>query len=36
MINICPRLGNRSILIQDEKVRAKVEEIAREILEGVV
>jgi len=32
LINIRPRLGNRSILIQDESLRRKVEEITREIL----
>lgn len=32
LINIRPRLGNRSIVIQDEGLRAQVESIAREIL----
>jgi len=35
LINIRPRLGNRSILIQDETLRRQVEAITREILEGV-
>jgi Protein of unknown function (DUF5674) len=35
LINIRPRLGNRSILIQDENLRKQVETIAREILGGV-
>jgi hypothetical protein len=35
LINIRPRLGNRSILIQDESIRQKVETITREILGGV-
>jgi len=35
LINIRPRLGNRSILIQDEGIRRKVESITREILGGV-
>lgn len=34
LINIRPRLGNRSILLQDESLRRKVEEITREILGG--
>ncbi len=33
LINIRPRLGNRSILIQDENIRAQVEEITRRLLE---
>jgi hypothetical protein len=35
LINIRPRLGNRSILIQDENLRKRVETITREILGGV-
>ena len=35
LINIRPRLGNRSILIQDENLRKKVEEVTLEILGGV-
>ena len=35
LINIRPRLGNRSILIQDEKLRKQIEEITRKILGGV-
>ena len=35
LINIRPRLGNRSILIQDEKLRRQVEEVTFEILGGV-
>ncbi len=35
LINIRPRMGNRSILIQDENVRKQVESITRELLEGV-
>ena len=34
LINIRPRLGNRSILLQDEAIRKKVEAITREILGG--
>ena len=34
LINIRPRLGNRSILIQDENLRKQVETITREILGG--
>ena len=34
LINIRPRLGNRSILIQDEALRRQVESVTREILEG--
>jgi len=34
LINIRPRLGNRSILIQDEDLRKQVETITREILGG--
>ncbi|GAB1471059.1 hypothetical protein MASR2M66_19370 [Chloroflexota bacterium] len=35
LINIRPRLGNRSILIQDENLREQVESITLEILGGV-
>ena len=35
LINIRPRLGNRSILIQSEEIRQKVESVTREILGGV-
>ena len=35
LINIRPRLGNRSILIQDENIRRQVESITREILGGI-
>jgi hypothetical protein len=35
LINIRPRLGNRTILIQNEDVRKQVEAITREILRGV-
>ncbi|HLO16502.1 MAG TPA: DUF5674 family protein [Anaerolineales bacterium] len=35
LINIRPRLGNRSILIQDENLRRQVEAITHEILGGV-
>jgi hypothetical protein len=35
LINIRPRLGNRNILIQDEKIRNQVEEITREIFGGI-
>ena len=35
LINIRPRLGNRSILIQDENLRKQVEEITRKILGDV-
>jgi hypothetical protein len=31
LINIRPRLGNRSILIQDESLRQKVESVTREL-----
>ena len=34
LINIRPRLGNRSILIQNEELRQKVESITREIFRG--
>lgn len=35
LINIRPRMGNRNILIQDEKIRTQVKEITYEILGGV-
>lgn len=35
LTNIRPRLGNRSILIQDENLRGQVEAITHEILGGV-
>ena len=35
LINIRPRLGNRSILIQDENLRRQVEAVTNEILRGV-
>ena len=35
LINIRPRLGNRSILIQDENIRRQVESVTRETLGGV-
>jgi hypothetical protein len=35
LINIRPRLGNRSILIQDETLRSQVEAVTVEILGGV-
>ncbi len=35
LINIRPRLGNRSIMIQDEAVRRQVEDITRHILGGI-
>lgn len=35
LINIRPRLGNRSILIQDENLRRQVEAVTLEILGGV-
>lgn len=35
LINIRPRLGNRSILIQDEHLRRQVEEVTLEFLGGV-
>ncbi len=35
LINIRPRQGNRSIVIQDETLRAQVAAIARRILGGV-
>ncbi len=36
LINIRPRLGNRSIIIQSEQIRRQVETVARELLGGVV
>ena len=36
LINIRPRLGNRSILIQDDHLRKQVESVTREILEGKI
>ena len=36
LINIRPRLGNRSILIKDEEIRRKDEIVARKILGGVL
>ena len=35
LINIRPRLGNRSILIQDDHLRKQIESITREILGGM-
>lgn len=35
LINIRPRLGNRSIVIQDEGLRQKVAQITQQILGGV-
>ena len=35
LINIRPRLGNRSIILQDENLRKQVEEVMRAILGGV-
>jgi len=35
LINIRTRLGNRSILIQSEEIRRKVEAVTQEILGGV-
>ena len=35
LINIRPELGNRSIVIQDEKIRAMVETITTDLLGGV-
>ncbi len=35
LINIRPRLGNRSILIQDESLRRQVEAVTDEILGGM-
>lgn len=36
LINIRPRQGNRSIILQDPDLRRQLETIAREYLEGVV
>lgn len=36
LINIRPRLGNRSIVIQSETTRQQVEEITRKVLGGVL
>ncbi len=35
LFNIRPRLGNRSILIQDDNLRKQVESVTREILGDV-
>lgn len=35
LINIRPRLGNRSIIIQSQQLRVQVETIAQELLGGV-
>lgn len=35
LINIRPRLGNRSILIQSEDIRRQVESVAVEVLGGI-
>jgi len=35
LINIRPRLGNRSIILQDENLRKQVEEVTRAILGGL-
>lgn len=35
LINIRPRLGNRSVVLQDENLRRQVEAVTREILGGV-
>ena len=35
LINIRPRLGNRSIVIQSQEIRREVEAITRALLEGV-
>ncbi len=35
LINIRPRLGNRSIIIQDQNLREEVESITRELLGGL-
>jgi len=35
LINIRPRLGNRSILIQNEELRQQIESVTLEILGGV-
>jgi hypothetical protein len=36
LINIRPRLGNRSILIQDDNLRKQVETVTKEILGGAI
>jgi len=36
LINIRPRLGNRSIVIQSSELRVAVESLARDRLEGVL
>ena len=35
LINIRPRLGNRGIVIQSSELRAAVENVVRELLEGI-
>ena len=35
LINIRPRLGNRSILIQNEDLRRQVESVTRDLLGGI-
>lgn len=35
LINIRPRLGNRSILIQDENLRRQIEAVTRNMIGGV-
>ena len=35
LINIRPRMGNRSIILQDENLRKQVEDVTRVILGGV-
>ena len=35
MINLAPKRENRSMQIQDPKIRAKVEKVIRQLLEGV-
>lgn len=35
LINIRPRLGNRSIVLQDENLRGQVEAVTQEIFGGV-
>jgi hypothetical protein len=36
LINIRPRLGNRSMIIQNEVIRQQVESVTRKILGGVI
>ncbi len=36
LINIRPRQGNRSIVIQDDIIRRQVEEVTRELLGGIL